>query len=526
MNTTFDSLRYARRMYGFILLAAIFAGMMILAAQPAKAESYDDIPDIVNSNFLDEDIIISPDGEYLYFASTRYAPGCAHERFYDVFAKQYRWDYNMFYCRKVDGKWTEPRYLENEINSKYDGGIISISRDGRRVYFVSLSYDYEKDGGPFYQADLDGDQISNIRGLGGGLAKFFGQVEWNFYETPDGYKEGFYLLGSCISPNEERFYFGTDMGADSGSGCLWVSEKTEGKWSAPRNLGPNINKRGIYNIVPYVSFNENVLYFMSDRNNDSKNFNLFYSVCKDGAWSEPVEITTVLDKSLDFISLKIPDSYREMFITVNRNKERWDNDVAVLDLNREHALPTMAFIDGYVMDTLQKQPQSATITFSNAKYGLEYKTSSDPKTGYYSIIVPSGLEFDVTVDKDGKTENACTMDLTEATDYCEYHRNIYTAPEAVCGLRAASMAEAPALKVYPNPADDFVQVELSLSGESKQEATVTITDIGGRVVASRSISEFRHEELIFDLGGVAGGAYLVHVRCGNSYQTLKFIKAN
>ena len=64
------------------------------------------------------------------------------------------------------------------------------------------------------------------------------------------------------------------------------------------------------------------------------------------------------------------------------------------------------------------------------------------------------------------------------------------------------------LKVYPNPNKGAFTVELPYSEDGAQ---VTVTDVQGRLIARRAVTEADGQKLRFDLGDVARGMYFVEI---------------
>jgi len=61
------------------------------------------------------------DGKYLYFASDM---------------KGSYGSLDIFYCEKINGRWSEPKNAGNQINSKGYEGSPSVSPDGKHIYYI------------------------------------------------------------------------------------------------------------------------------------------------------------------------------------------------------------------------------------------------------------------------------------------------------------------------------------------------------------------------------------------------------
>jgi len=90
------------------------------------------------------------------------------------------------------------------------------------------------------------------------------------------------------------------------------------------------------------------------------------------------------------------------------------------------------------------------------------------------------------------------------------------------------VVENTAMDVYPNPAIDNEQVNVTFFAETTQDANVIVTDITGRTVISQDVT-FNKGENIVNLKhqAIQTGTYLVQVRVGNEVTaTKKFVKFN
>lgn len=152
----------------------------------------------------------SPDGRYLYFSSSR---GKSDIRLYSIWR-----------CKKTGDGWSEP---ENVI--AMSGDLImefhpSVDRDGS-VYF--LRWDFPNQTGDLYVARAEGDKLAEPAKLGSPISTAFNEVR------PTIHPLGRYLL------------FVSDRPGGCGGTDLYVCYRNNDEtWSAPRNLGPELNTSG------------------------------------------------------------------------------------------------------------------------------------------------------------------------------------------------------------------------------------------------------------------------------------------
>jgi hypothetical protein len=91
-------------------------------------------------------------------------------------------------------------------------------------------------------------------------------------------------------------------------------------------------------------------------------------------------------------------------------------------------------------------------------------------------------------------------------------RKIISVANSVEGIAAAASVTA-----YPNPTNGSFLVHIS---ELKAGAAVLVTDVTGKIIASRKVDKGESAPLAFDLRGVVRGSYFIHVSNGQlDYRT-------
>ncbi|MEP7266788.1 MAG: hypothetical protein ABI844_04105 [Saprospiraceae bacterium] len=174
----------------------------------------------------------SPDGNRLYFASSRPISGSKHK------------DYDIWFVTKMDGKWTNPINAGSPINSDKDEFYPSVTKSGN-IYFTRDMEGSDEDivvcileNGKYVEAKSLPEEI-NSKG-----------AEFNAFVDPD---EGYVIFTGYKRPG------------NFGSGDLFISKKNKfNKWQKAINLGGAINGNGL-TYCPYVSPDKKNLFFASSR---------------------------------------------------------------------------------------------------------------------------------------------------------------------------------------------------------------------------------------------------------------------
>ncbi len=188
-----------------------------------------------SGEYSDADPFITYDGNWLYFISKRLIDS----------SKIVKNDWDIWRVRRNGDNWSEPEWLDNEINSEADETYPSLTRDGK-LYFSSKRIG--KNNGDIFYAERFEDGFNN-------------PVRLN--DTVNSHWEG----DIFISPNEDYMIF-SSFGRDAGSG-LYITFDQDGQWSLPQRMSEEINVTG-REFCPIVSPDGKYFFFTSNQSMKSK----------------------------------------------------------------------------------------------------------------------------------------------------------------------------------------------------------------------------------------------------------------
>lgn len=142
--------------------------------------------------------------------------------------------------------WGPAHRMPEPLNSHGNEGAQTISHDGRVVIFTACGRnEKEHTGCDIYMSVRQGGRWGKPRNLGA-------PVNSRYWESfPSLSIDGYTLY---FASNRPGGYGGTD---------IWYCTLDEGRWSEPRNLGPEVNTKG-NETAPYIHFDDKTLYFASD----------------------------------------------------------------------------------------------------------------------------------------------------------------------------------------------------------------------------------------------------------------------
>jgi outer membrane protein OmpA-like peptidoglycan-associated protein/Tfp pilus assembly protein PilF len=153
---------------------------------------------------------------------------------------------DLYYSRKMNGKWTKPKNIGSPINSPNWESQPSIAPNADAIYFVR--------GGPRGTGDKDL-YITRLQDNG----------TWATPEKIEELNTPYHESSPSIHPDGKTLYFSSKGHEGMGGYDLFISRLQEnGKWGKPQNLGYPINTAAAEEALA-VSWQGDVAYLASNR---------------------------------------------------------------------------------------------------------------------------------------------------------------------------------------------------------------------------------------------------------------------
>ncbi len=185
-----------------------------------------------------------------------------------------------------------PEKFSSEINSKFHDASVAFSKNGEEIFFTRNNYINGKKG----QDD------AGIMRLKIFYARSEGEGKWGALQSLPFNSDEYSVAHPALSADGNKLYFASDMPGGFGGMDLYVSEKENGRWGPPLNLGPEINTEG-HEIFPFVGPGSQ-LYFASDGHVGLGGLDIFYTTDKgNGIWSTPENMGFPVNTNADDFSI-------------------------------------------------------------------------------------------------------------------------------------------------------------------------------------------------------------------------------
>ena len=206
----------------------------------------------------------------------------------------------VFKANKNEEGLTDPEVLGDHINTGKYTANISISTDGKRLYFT--------------RQDLDGNGII--------ASKIYISLEsgdgWGAAEEVNGingdYLANYPAVGELFG--KEVIFFSSKMeGGQGGWDIYYATYKGGGVYGDPKSLGPKINTPGD-DVTPF--YRDGILYFSSNGHVGIGGLDVFSSEWDGSRWSAPKNMGLGINSTVDDKYFNLSPSGNRGFFTSNR----------------------------------------------------------------------------------------------------------------------------------------------------------------------------------------------------------------
>lgn len=200
----------------------------------------------------------------------------------------------LYYTRPTsDSTWSVPESWSSRLNvMNANAGYAVLAPDSSGVYFTR---------------NIQEPNERNLYTLQIYFARRTGEDKWGRPEPVSFANTSFNMMHPAISPDGNTLVFTSDRPGGSGGLDLWIVRRRGDSWGRSENMGPAINTEA-HDAFPWFSA-DGRLFFASRGHPGFGGYDLFVSEpTTDGRWSAPVNLGRPLNSPLDDITFYLnPD---------------------------------------------------------------------------------------------------------------------------------------------------------------------------------------------------------------------------
>ncbi|MFP4663946.1 MAG: OmpA family protein [Bacteroidales bacterium] len=369
----------------------------------------------INTEYPEYNPMILADGSRLIFTARRKYVGNPIDESDGKYCE------DVWYSdRDENGEWKKSKRFGSPINTKEHDAINGISTDGQKLYVYKP---VDKRGGDVYYSELDGDDWQKPASLGEPVNSEFHESKvsvsydgkklyfvsnrpegsqgkrdiWVSEKTPWGSWGEAENLGPSINteydeegvlihPDGRTLYFCSKGHNSMGGFDIFRSvQDSNGNWSTPVNLGYPIN---------------------------TPDDEAFFSIAADGRHA--------------FISSVRPDGYGDYDIY----EVIWPERDTIEKESRVESRLTL--FTGYVKDAKSLDPLKAAIEIvDNDKNEVVVELHSNRSSGKFVASLPAGINYGLSVNKEGYMFHSENFDIPDTADYQQITKEVLLQPMEV-----------------------------------------------------------------------------------------------
>lgn len=306
--------------------------------------------------------------DQLYFTSSRTPKGAGKDKEETISAITGLRNNDFFLVKKDEqGNWLAPIELEDEVNTEFDEGTPSFSKDGNTMYYTYCAQDPE------------GPRTSEI------YVSTRSSAKWGKGTRASIVKDSVTALGHpSVSPDGKYLYYVSDAVGGFGGKDIFRSRLVGSDFGPMENLGPEINTPGD-EMFPYVR-DSVTLYFASNGHPSMGGLDLFKAT-QDSTGKWHVEnLKAPINSMGDDFGITFEGKKEKGFFSSNRNDARGYDHLYSFEL------PTITiFIEGLVSDVDEYPIEDATVRIVG-KDGLNVKVPAK-KDGSYRVELERDIRY-------------------------------------------------------------------------------------------------------------------------------------
>ena len=306
--------------------------------------------------------------DQLYFTSSRTPKGANKDKDETISAITGQRNNDFFLVKQDEqGNWLAPVELEDEVNTEFDEGTPSFSKDGNTMYYTYCAQDPE------------GPRTSEI------YVSTRSSAKWGKGTRASIVKDSVTALGHpAVSPDGKYLYYVSDAVGGFGGKDIFRSRLVGNDFGPLENLGPDINTPGD-EMFPYVR-DSVTLYFASNGHPGMGGLDLFKAT-QDSTGKWHVEnLKAPINSMGDDFGITFEGDKEKGFFSSNRNDARGYDHLYSFEL------PVITiFIEGIVSDVDENPIEDATVRIVG-KDGLNEKVLAK-KDGTYRVELERDIRY-------------------------------------------------------------------------------------------------------------------------------------
>jgi OmpA-OmpF porin, OOP family len=350
----------------------------------------------VNSIYDEQNPVITPDGKALYFTVANHPQNMGGKKdLGDIWVSLF-----------INGEWQTPIHGGTILNDMNHNAVAGFSPDGNTVFLLGH---YSQ----INQVSTQGFSYSEKTNTGWSIPQNISIPYFLNRST---------MLTGDVSEDGTIFIFSADGYNTTGAEDIYLTTKSDGKWSEPINLGKTINTP-FQEMSPMISSDTRSIFFSSNGLKGLGSFDVFTSIRLDDTWtnwSNPVPLGDAINSEARelfyrnfsghtvFTTTHDSDGYGDIHSVLDRqNTVQIDTLIKMVENKYDESNTSTILIKGNVTNSKTGAGIDAKLQF---KADSTYYASSE-LGGKYKVRIPSTKVYTIQIEKKGYVNLVERLDI-------------------------------------------------------------------------------------------------------------------
>lgn len=360
----------------------------------AKHEAVE-VRNLLTLNTSDLDFSPIPYQNGLVFTSNRGTENLTKKR--DRWTKENFTD--LFFAEVDEGGFvSDIRPLSDNVNQKLHDGTATFNQIGTKMVFS--------------RSDAEGENKKGLKELQL-YASEYREGLWSEGRKLNICNSDYAFCHPTFDKGSKKIYFTSNQPGGYGGMDIWMSERENGEWKKPVNLGPKVNTSG-NELFPFYA-KDGTLYFASNGHRGLGGLDIFYvrqtNAGDDRSWDGRTNMGEPFNSEKDDFSFTIDSEGEKGYFTSNREGGQGGDDIYLWEgsIGAVRILSELIVIE----KGTQKRLQDIEVSFTNLKTGKKESLTTDFE-GSISLPAEPGINYRFEVEAPGYqsyTENLSGKEL-------------------------------------------------------------------------------------------------------------------
>jgi len=278
--------------------------------------------------------------------------------------------------------------LPGKINKDFHNGPASITADGSLMAFNRV------DG---YVRARNVQKVNRLK-------IYFSKQKGNSWSKPAPFaynSDDYSVAHPALSGDGQQLFFSSDMPGGQGGKDLWMCKREGESWSAPVNLGSEVNTPG-NEVFPYIR-KDGTLYFSSDGHSGFGGLDVFSASNQNGKWSEVTNQGAPLNSPTDDFGIIFNEQGSRGYFSSDRPGGKGGDDVYSFMVTNKFLRIAGSVIASKDPNDVMADTKVTLITEDGQ---IVKATKTDPRGNFQFNNLPSDKKYLMTLDESDPTLSA------------------------------------------------------------------------------------------------------------------------